>query len=517
VDPLKPSQVFGSEEGEIASPEVPDGGHSRGVVGRIQELCYHGDETVNGRLGTPQNPHQVTTHNNLESHSVPSSFPDTPNIHLHTGVRFSARPQKPSPACPPHSSIYLPHNALRSPCHRASLIRKGQPFIIPSERPGANAPRNCKTHWEDSIDIADLRTLFPVCNESVFLNNAAESPLNRRVQRRLEEYLILAAHEPQKKPPARDPVRAALSGLFGGQPQDYALVTSTGVGIGMAAAGFDWRAGDNVVVPMDEHWNNTFPWLALRDRGVDCRLVPVGEDQRVALDSVAARVDDSTRMLATTAVRFDTGFRADLGALSSMAHDRDALFVVDGIQAAGACPLHVEKDGIDVLSCAGFKWLLGLPGTGFMYVGERARERINPVLPGMYAAEHDMRELRFHQDSRRYETGTLAYSLFHSWTAGLEILGEVGVANIHERVIGLTDGLLAGARAKGITIVSPVETIEERSAILTFTLGSEEANRELYKKLMAQKIIVALREGRIRVSPNFFNTEEDIDRFLEEI
>jgi selenocysteine lyase/cysteine desulfurase len=158
-----------------------------------------------------------------------------------------------------------------------------------------------------------------------------------------------------------------------------------------------------------------------------------------------------------------------------------------------------------------------MPGTGFLYVNRWAQGKIRPVLPGMYAAEHDTRELHYHPDARRYETGTLAYSLFHAWTAGLEILAEVGVAKIHQRVLDLTDRIVAGLRARNITIVSPVETVRERSAILSFTLGSEEANRGLCEELRTQEIIVALREGRIRVSPNFFNTEDEIDRFLEQV
>lgn len=338
-----------------------------------------------------------------------------------------------------------------------------------------------------------------------------------RVQQRLEDYLALAGKEPQNKPPARKAVPLALSGLFGGNPEDYALVTSTGVGIGMAAAGFDWRPGDNVVVPQDEHWNNTFPWLALRERGVDCRLVPVDENQRVDPDAIAARIDGDTRMLATTAVRFNTGFRADLKRLGALAHDHDALFVVDGIQAAGACPIHVVEDGIDVLACAGFKWLLGMPGTGFLYVNERAREKIRPVLPGMYAAQHDTRRLDYHPDARRYETGTLAYSLFHAWSGGLGILEEVGLPTIHERNLALTDRIVDGLRVKGVEVVSPVDEVGERSAILGISIGSEEENRERYKKLLAGGIVVALRDGRIRVSPNFFNNHQDIDRFLEEL
>ena len=377
--------------------------------------------------------------------------------------------------------------------------------------------KESSTRKEPTINSSDLRALFPVCRKFVYLNNAAESPLNLRVRQRLEEYLTLASEEPKKKPSVREVVRAELAGLFGGRPHDYALITSTGVGVGIAAAGFDWQQGENVVVPMDEHWNNTFPWLALRDRGVDCRLVPVSEDQRVDPEAIAARVDGNTRMLATTAVRFDTGFRADMALLSSIAHKEDALFVVDGIQAAGVCPIDVDEAGIDVLSCAGFKWLLGMPGTGFLFVNERARDRIRPVLPGMYAAEHNMRELNFHSDARRYETGTLAYSLFHSWTGGLEILKEVGIANIHRRVLDLTDGIISGLRGRGIEIVSPVETESERSAILSFSLGSEETNRKLMEKLARKGILVALREGRIRVSPNFFNDEEDIGAFLKQV
>ncbi len=364
------------------------------------------------------------------------------------------------------------------------------------------------------MDIAAARSLFPVTQHCVFLNNAAESPLNERVRQRLEEYLALASNAPQDKPNVRPPLRQMLSGMFGGAPDEYALVTSTGVGVGIAAAGYDWQPGDNMVVPADEHWNNTFPWLALRARGVDVRLAPVGEDQRVPLESVAALVDDHTRILTTTAVRFNTGFRADLRALSDLAHAHGALFLVDGIQGAGVFPIHVEESGIDILACAGFKWLLGLPGTGFLYANRAAQEKIRPVIPGMFAAEDDTRQLLYFNDARRYETGTMAYSLFHAWTAGLELLQEVGIANIHARVLVLTDRIIAGLRARGIAIASPVDRVSERSAIISFDVGSKEENKALYKRLMAQKIIVALRDGRIRVSPNFFNVEEEIDQFL---
>lgn len=365
------------------------------------------------------------------------------------------------------------------------------------------------------MEITALRSLFPVTRTAVFLNNAAESPLNIRVRQKLDEYLALASDAPHNKPSVRRRVRAALCELFGGASEDYALVTSTGVGVGIVAAGYPWQPGDNVVLPADEHWNNTFPWLALRARGVEVRLVPVDSQQRVDPDAIAAQVDDHTRILATAAVRFNTGFRADLTRLSAIAHRRGALFAVDGIQAAGVFPLRVETEGIDILSCAGFKWLLGMPGTGFLYANRQAQEKIRPVLPGMFAAEDKPRELHYFPDARRFETGTLAYSLFYAWIAGLDLLKEVGLKAIHTRVLALTDHLIAGLRAKNMAIASPVEKISERSAIIAFTLGSTQANQALCDRLQAQNIIVALRDGRIRVSPNFFNTEAEIDCLLQ--
>jgi len=365
------------------------------------------------------------------------------------------------------------------------------------------------------MDLSTYRALFPVTEKSVFLNNAAESPLNTSVYQKLNEYLQLAVQEPQNKPEVRTAIRNQLPGIFGGTADEYALVTSTGVGINTVTSGYQWRKGDNVVVPIDEHWNNTFPWLALRERGVEVRLVPVGEDQRVDPDKIASMVDKNTRILSTAAVRFNTGFRADLKLLSEIAHGKGALLMVDGIQGAGVFPMNVIDDSIDILACGGFKWLLGMPGTGFLYVKKKAQEYIRPVLPGMFSAENNSRELHYFPDARRYETGTIAYSLFYAWTAGLEILQEIGVSNIHAYVLNLTDKIISGLRSKNIVIVTPVENVNERSAIISFTMGSEAANKKCYEKLREHDVHVALRGGQIRVSPNFFNTEEEVERFVE--
>ncbi len=364
------------------------------------------------------------------------------------------------------------------------------------------------------MDITDLRRLFPVTESCVYLNSAAESPLNMRSQALLEEYLSTMSRAPQDKPGGRSRIRRALSRLLGGDPDEYALVTSTGVGLGLVASGMQWSPGDNVVIPLDEHWNNAYPWLNLRRLGVETRIVEPDADMRVTPESVALHVDERTRVVAMAAVRFNSGFRADLKAVAEVARRHGAIFVVDGIQAAGVVPIDVVAEGIDVLACGGFKWLLGLPGTGFLYVSRRVQPLIHPMLPGMFAAENDLRALQFLPDARRYETGSLAYPLFYAWEAGLGVLQEAGIAAIHSRAMGLTGRLIAGLRERSIQLLTPVSTESERSSIVVFTAGSAEANRDLFERLRLVNIVVTLRHDTLRVSPGLFNVAADIDALL---
>lgn len=365
------------------------------------------------------------------------------------------------------------------------------------------------------MDVKALRTLFPVTDHRIFLTNAGESPLNTRVRDQIASYFEMAQKAPLSKPNPRWEVKKRLAQLLGGQAHAYALVTSTGVGVNLVTMGIDWQPGDNVVLPETEHWNNTFPWLQLRERGVEVRLVPVTADNRVCPQRMAEAMDERTRVVAVAAVRFNSGHRTDLKALSTSAHQVGALFFVDGIQAAGVMPLSVEEEGIDILSCAGFKWLLGVPGTGFLYVKPEVQHRLKPSMPGMFAAENDHYNLHYFNDARRYETGSIAYPLFYGWQAGLDLVLEIGVEAIYNRVISLTDVLIQGFKQKGIHILSPIANTADRSAILTFTLVSESANEALHKSLTDQGIDIALRGGILRVSPNFYNTEEEIQAFLE--
>ncbi|MFZ5817847.1 MAG: aminotransferase class V-fold PLP-dependent enzyme, partial [Bacillota bacterium] len=330
-----------------------------------------------------------------------------------------------------------------------------------------------------------FRGLFPVVDRMLYLNHASETPVPTPVRQRIEEYMDVAAGDPDAAFIDLQPLKERLARLLGGSPAEYAVMPNTSTAINAVALGLDWRPGDNVVVPAQEFPANLYPWLNLRERGVEVRIVPLERNLRVDPARVAERVDGRTRVLAVSAVEYLSGFRNDLPRLSEMARARGALFVVDGIQAAGAMPLDVEADGIDVLAAGGYKWLIGPIGTGFLYIRRSVWERVRPVLPGAFSsiqgAEDPDGLFTFRPDAGRYESGCMPFSLLHGWTAGLDMLLEAGIDNVSAQIRLLTDRLIAGLQVRGIAIASPVGRKSERSGILSFTLGSPEANEALVK------------------------------------
>jgi cysteine desulfurase / selenocysteine lyase len=369
------------------------------------------------------------------------------------------------------------------------------------------------------METARYRSLFPVVDRLLFLNHASEAPVCRPVRERISAYLDVAEGDPDAAPGDLTPLKERLARLLGGSPDEYAAMPNTATGIGIVAGGLDWRPGDNVVVPAEEYPANVYPWLSLRERGVEVRTVPLSDGLRVDPAEVAARVDRRTRVLAVSAVEYLSGFRHDLKALSDVAHAHGALLVVDAIQAAGAFPINVERDGIDVLAAGGYKWLLGPIGTGFAYYRRSTWGRIRPLLPGARSSVGGpgdwAGEFQLLPTAGRYETGCLPFSLLHGWAGGLDLLLEAGVEAVAAHLLALTDRLMAGLQERGYTVLSPAAAPGERSGIVAFTTGSPAENEAMVRRLYGQKIVIAFRGGRCRVSPHFYNTAAEIDRFLE--
>ncbi|MCX8071344.1 MAG: aminotransferase class V-fold PLP-dependent enzyme [Candidatus Binatia bacterium] len=310
--------------------------------------------------------------------------------------------------------------------------------------------------------------------------------------------------------------RAACAKLVGAQTDEIAFVKNTSEGLSLVASGFPWQAGDNVIAVDQEYPSNIYPWFALRARGVETRLV-ARRNGLVSPDDVVAVADRRTRLLSVSFVDWLTGARNDLAALGQLCRERGWLFCVDGIQGVGAVPLQVESLGIDCLAVGGHKWLLAPEGCGFLYVSRRVIDRLDSVLHGWKSVYDENKFLPYHFEPRRdalkFEPGSPPHMGIHALGSAVELLLEVGREEVWRRIRAVTDRLVDGLHPLGAEILSPLGE-HQRSGIIVFRLPGR-SSEGLTQRLDKRGFIVRVRNGGIRVAPHFYNTTNDIDRFLE--
>jgi cysteine desulfurase / selenocysteine lyase len=371
------------------------------------------------------------------------------------------------------------------------------------------------------MDFSAFRSQFPVTARWAFLDHAAVAPLPAPAVAALRDYAEslasngVAAVKQWLDRIAR--VRSLAARLINApSPDDVYCVPNTTHGIGVVAEGFPWQPGDNVVLAAEEYPANQYPWMNLAARGVEVRSVP-SRGSRVAIDDLRAAMTDRTRVLTVSSVEFASGFRNDLDALGELCRERGVFFFVDAIQSLGVFPLDVRKTPVDALSADGHKWLLGPEGAGIGYVRREWVERLHPIGVGAFSVvrpfEFSTIDFTLKPHAGRWEGGAYNVPGITALGASLEVLLDAGIDNVERRVIALTDYLCDKAASLGWRVFSSREP-GEKSGIVSLIHPTLPAG-EVLKRCRAAGVIVNNRADRVRVSPHAYNTEAEIDRFLE--
>jgi cysteine desulfurase / selenocysteine lyase len=373
-----------------------------------------------------------------------------------------------------------------------------------------------------SLDIAALRRdEFPWADQTVYLNHASVGPLPERTRRALDAFNRQRAMPFQL--PDRDlfavlaESRRLVAELLSFTPEEIALTVNTGFGLGVVARALPLRPGDVVLLSDREFPANVYPWLRLRELGIEVELVPTTAagwpDEARLLERLA---DPRVRVLAVSLVQFSNGYRVDLAALSAATRRTGAYLVVDAIQAVGQIPLDLGRTQVDVLACGGQKWLLSPWGSGFVYVRRELISRLSPPVTGWMAFEgtDDFTRLTTYSDTlradaRRFELITLPYQDFAGFNASLGLVRDMGIERIQAHLRRLHEPVLAWAERSGARIVSPRG--ERGSGILCLAPGDVGA---AFRRLKAARVICSLREGAIRLSPHGYNTLEEMERVV---
>lgn len=368
----------------------------------------------------------------------------------------------------------------------------------------------------------ELRALFPVTKSLIYLNHAAVSPPPTSTIEAVEAQLRDVNHQGSLNYrnwiAVKESARKLAAGMLGARPDQVAFMRNTSDGLSSVANGLDWQPGDNLVTFRKEFPSNVYPWLRIRDTlGIEMRICEE-RDGRIDLEELIGMIDGKTRVVAISQVQYASGFRVNLERIGRAARRHDALLVVDVIQAMGVIPIDVETDLIDVAAAAGHKWLLTPEGVGLLYLSDRARERIEPTLVGWVSVPNPDDYSNFEQGWNRgalaWESGTGPSALFYGLEASLKLLTKTGVERIAVYLEELTNHLCKRLANSNYHIASS-RVPEEKSQIVCISHKRDLGPMALYAHLKRREIVTAPRGDRLRISPHFYNTLEEIDALVD--
>ncbi len=368
------------------------------------------------------------------------------------------------------------------------------------------------------MDVKAVRAQFPGVEEYVYLNNASRSILPLRCIEAMHRSTLDCHRTSFERLPEYErllpDLRSQIAALINCSSEEIALSWNTSVPLNTAAQGLPLGPGDRIVVGRSEFPANVYVWENLSRKGVEVVVLPPGRGYTTP-DDIRDTLDARTRLVAVSFVAFHNGYRADLEEIGEICKSAGAVLAVDAIQGLGAVELDARACNVGILASGGQKWLLAPFGTGFLYCSEELLDSTWPCFAGWLTVKGADPNHRYIvgtpfepvDDARRFEIGTLAFHDLVGFRESLDLILSVGVKEIQNHIFGLLDLLIEELRSLPVDIQSQLGP-GERSGILAFSCENPTSLKEA---LIKKRIIVAEREGAIRVSPHLYNTPEEIE------
>lgn len=395
-------------------------------------------------------------------------------------------------------------------------------------RPSAGASRDAR--------LGDLSE-FTSLEGRIYLNHAAISPPSARVKRAVNSALEAFASQGSSAflglIEERDALKARIARLLSAPSlsgEEIAWVPNTTSGVQAVAHAFPWRAQDSVLLFKGEFPTNIVPWFQAATRHqLEIKwasLEPLSRSDGPDWSSVEEALRGGVRLVAVSAVQFQTGLRVPLTPLADLCERYGAALFVDGIQACGAVPLPLGR--IDFLASGGHKWMMGVEGAGFLYVHPQWRGRLTPQSAGwlsvtdpldfLFAPTSTLRydkELR--ADISALEGGAQSAIGYAALGAAVTALEQLGVEAIYKHAQSLLDPLEQGLLARGFTSAR-LNDASRRSNILSVQPPHGQGDiAEWATALQARGVTASTPDGWLRFSPHWPNHHGQIDETLHVI
>jgi len=369
--------------------------------------------------------------------------------------------------------------------------------------------------------LANQRHLFEIPDGVAFFNCANLAPQLRSVRKAGERALARNAR-PWEIVSSDwftdvERLRTLFARLVGGDADGVALVPSTSYGLAVAALNLDARPGSRVLTIARDFPSAVYTWRSFARRtGAEVRTVAREADQSWT-EALLAVIDERVSVVSVPNVQWTDGSLVNLQAIAERARSVGAVVAIDATQSLGAMPLDVRALDPDFVVAAGYKWLLGPFGLGYLYVAERHRDG-RPLEENwiLRAGSDDFARLTDYRDdyqagARRFDVGERThFTLVPMAIAALEQLLDWQVDRIAGALALHTGRIEREAAARGL---APLPAGERGPHMLGIRVPGSTST--LAPTLAARGVYVSVRAGLVRVAPHLYTTGADIDLLLD--
>ncbi|WP_144938091.1 aminotransferase class V-fold PLP-dependent enzyme [Paenibacillus sp. 32O-W] len=358
---------------------------------------------------------------------------------------------------------------------------------------------------------------FVGLENTTWLYSGAETPTHRGSMAAVEDYMRSRSLGPigrDRNTSVENNSKALLAQMMNGRPEDIAFMSNSSEVISMIASSMDWQAGDNLILHTLEFPSGVLPWLKLKEKGVEIRIVE-DTNGEVGADDILRVTDERTRLVMTSHVSYLTGARLDYRSLYRKLKETRTLLLLDVTQSLGVVPVQMYE--ADFVVCSSYKWLLSTHGAAVFGIN---RERISlvPAYVGWRSVKDMFGPNRFQafelqDDARRFELGYPSYPTLYSMNFTVQLLLNIGIANIERHVLELGSYLIRGLKELGLEVMTPVQP-EKRAGNISVR---HEAGEQIAEGLLKEQIYIWGGDGRFRISLHLFNDKDDVDRLLNKL
>ncbi|MFW9918364.1 MAG: aminotransferase class V-fold PLP-dependent enzyme [Candidatus Thorarchaeota archaeon] len=366
------------------------------------------------------------------------------------------------------------------------------------------------------IDPEFIAQHFPSLKEMAYLNNAATGIPPIEAINAMKGYLdnrVEALGSFEETLETFSNIRSKLTKLLGGNPSEYGFAPSTSAGLNVLAHGIDYPENSNIIICDLEFPSNYIPWQnAAKIYGAELRVME-SKNGAIQLSNLIDKIDENTRVVAISMTQFSSGYRANIPEMAKIVHEQDAYLVADIIQAAGWQNIDLSEMGVDFAAAQAAKWLLGPIGAGFIFVNKKILNDVKPRYMGWWGVEN-MHEFAYSdriptRDATKFEVGSPAMIAYVGFNKSLDLLLSIPAAD--RESVALENAEYLKQKLDDLNVGYYEFEEENKSPIVSCTPDNVE---DLQKELHKNNIHCSVRNGRLRVSPHFYNSKEEIDQLV---